>query len=96
MFKKVFKGKVNGKEYSNEQEFHKALSNALKNEEDINASSWYEKQQVPDEQVKNTDVTTKDKEVDRFASNLKKFNDKFENFLTEKEFNPFKLWDLLF
>ena len=48
MIEKVFKGKVNGKEYTSVSDFQNALCKALLNEEDINASSWYETKEIAD------------------------------------------------
>lgn len=95
MVEKVFKGKVNGKEYTNVSDFQKALSKALLNEEDINASSWYETKEIADVKPKQTKAVSKNTEVDRFTSNLKKFNDRFEKLLESEDFNSFKFWDAL-
>lgn len=95
MIEKVFKGKVNGKEYTNVSDFQNALCKALLNEEDINASSWYETKEIVDVKPKQTKAVSKNTEVDRFTSNLKKFNDRFEKLLESEDFNPFKFWDAL-
>lgn len=95
MIEKVFKGKVNGKEYTSVSDFQNALSKALLNEEDINASSWYETKEIADVKPKQTKAVSKNTEVDRFTSNLKKFNDRFEKLLESEDFNPFKFWDAL-
>lgn len=95
MIEKVFKGKVNGKEYTSVNDFQNALCKALLNEEDINASSWYETKEIADVKPKQTKAVLKNTEVDRFTSNLKKFNDRFEKLLKSEDFNPFKFWDAL-
>lgn len=95
MIEKVFKGKVNGKEYTSVSDFQNALCKALLNEEDINASSWYETKEIADVKPKQTKAVLKNTEVDRFTSNLKKFNDRFEKLLESEDFNPFKFWDAL-
>ena len=95
MIEKVFKGKVNGKEYTSVSDFQNALCKALLNEEDINASSWYETKEIADIKSKQTKTVSKNTEVDRFTSNLKKFNDRFEKLLESEDFNPFKFWDAL-
>lgn len=94
MIEKVFKGKVNGKEYTSVSDFQNALCKALLNEEDINASSWYETKEIADVKPKQTKAVSKNTEVDRFISNLKKF-DRFEKLLESEDFNPFKFWNAL-
>ena len=95
MIEKVFKGKVNGKEYTSVSDFQNALCKALLNEEDINASSWYETKEIADVKPKQTKAVSKNTEVDRFTSNLKKFNDRFEKLLKSEDFNSFKFWNTL-
>lgn len=89
MIKKVFKGSINGKEYTNEQEFRKALIEAIDSGEDINASSRYETKEISEENlIKNNKSTHKlftDKELDRF-----------EKLFSEEYYNSFKILNSLF
>lgn len=66
---KKFKGIVNGKTFSNEQEYQKTLVEAINSKKPITASSEYEEVVEKKEQLN---------EIDRFYKLLKKFNDTME------------------
>lgn len=92
MIKKVFKGIVNGKEFTNETSYNKAVLDALTNDKDISAHASYEEVNVPDEKPKveqkhivdnGKTPSVQDKEVARFVNNLKKVNDFLEGVFTE-------------
>lgn len=71
---KKFKGNVNGKTFSNEQEYKEALVKAFNDKKPITASLEYE--EVVDKKIKpNTKLL---KETERFYKVLKNFNDAME------------------
>lgn len=93
MIKKVFYGSVNGKDYSNKEDYLAAINNALEDDGKVNASSYFKEEEVTEppkiesKDSSDKELVAKNKEISRFTDNLKKFNDMFEKeFDTESRF----------
>lgn len=99
MKKKVFKGFVNGKEFTKKEDFDKAVNEAVKSGDDLVVSSRYEEVDTP--KKKSLELTDTDAEtLDKFIKNIEKlnsyydklFNNPFNNiekFLGSKKLLPF-------
>lgn len=94
MEKTIFKGYVNGKTFTTVEDYNKAITDAIKNNEQLISYSKYDKivdsEKKIDSEKKNKEIVKSidTTEIEKFNKNLKYLNDFIEKEL-EAFWNPF-------